>query len=310
MGKEFKFIIEYPPHLKSKNKVPQVMLFVVLGTLPSLIWSVYLFRFNAIRVLGLSIFSCFLAEYLYCKFLKKPLSLKDLSFLVTGILYALTLPPSIPSYPCILGGFFSIIVGKMIFGGLGQNIFNPALVGRAFLTASFPVYMTSWIRPFDGVSCATPLNLWKFNGIITPLKDLFFGLSGGSLGEMNSFLLLLGGLFLIFTKTADFRIPLSYLGTVFLISSLFYLLNPLNGSPLFHLFSGGLMLGAFFMATDPVTSPYTKLGKIIFGIGCGIICMSIRYFGGLPEGVMFSILFMNALTPLINKVTKPKSFGR
>ncbi len=310
MGKEFKFIIESGPHLKSKRTIPQVMLFVILGVLPSLVWSIYLFRFNALRVIILSVLSCFLAEFLYCKLLKKSLSVKDFSFLVTGVLYALALPPNIPSYPCVLGGFFSIIIGKMIFGGLGQNIFNPALAGRAFLMASFPVYMTTWIKPFDGVSCATPLNLWKFSGIITSLKDLFFGFTGGSLGEMSSFLLLIGGLFLIFTKTADFRIPLSYLGTVGVISSIFYLLNPLNGSPLFHLFSGGLMLGAFFMATDPATSPYTKLGKIVFGVGCGIVCMSIRYFGGLPEGVMFSILFMNALTPLINKLTLPKSFGR
>ena len=204
----------------------------------------------------------------------------------------------------------AILIGKEVYGGLGYNIFNPALVGRAFLVASFPQYLTRWISPFDAKSCATPLALWKFQHQLTNWQDLFLGNVGGCLGETSSLALIIGGMYLIIRRIADWRIPLSYIGTSAILSFLFYLKNPLNGSVAFHIFSGGLLLGAFFMATDPVTSPITSRGKIFFGIGCGILTMLIRYFGGLPEGVMYSILFMNALTPLINRVSKPLPFGR
>jgi electron transport complex protein RnfD len=229
----------------------------------------------------------------------------DGSALITGFLLALTLPPTFPLWMAAVGVIFAIAVAKEIFGGLGYNIFNPALSGRAFLTACFPKEMTEWVRPFDAITSPTPLNkgfVWH-NGKMALYKSLFIGNIGGSLGETSALLILIGGILLLVLKIIDWRIPLSYLGTVF------FLIFLLGMDPIFHVLAGGLMLGAFFMATDYVTSPITDKGRVIFGVGAGILTVIIRLFGGMPEGVCFSILLMNAFTPLIDKYVKPRPFG-
>jgi electron transport complex protein RnfD len=217
----------------------------------------------------------------------------------------------------MLGSIVAITIGKHVFGGLGYNIFNPALLGRAFLQASFPVAMTTWTNPntiqltnVDAVTTATPLGLFKFEGVLTKHFDLLFGNIGGSLGETSAIAIIIGGVFLIVMRYADWRIPVSILGTVIVLAALFWFIDPVKyPDPLFHILSGGLLLGAFFMATDMVTSPVTVKGSWIFGIGAGIILVMIRNYGGLPEGVMYSILLMNSLTPIINRYTRPRYFG-
>ncbi len=243
--------------------------------------------------------------------------MKDGSAVITGLLLALILPPSFSIAGAVIGSVFAIVIGKQIFGGLGANIFNPALLGRAFLQASFPVAMTTWTYPdtakfagVDAVSAATPLGQFKFEQIATEYLPLITGNIGGCLGETSALAIVLGGMFLLVKKYADWRIPVSFLGSVFLFGGVFWLVNPAQyPDPIFHLLSGGLMFGAFFMATDMVTSPITARGSWIFGIGAGVILIIIRLFGGLPEGVMYSILLMNAFTPLINRYTKPQIFG-
>ncbi len=222
------------------------------------------------------------------------------------------LPPGVPLGTAALGAVIAIALGKQIFGGLGYNIFNPALVGRAFLMASFPVLLTTWVKPFslDAVTKATPLGLMKFQGTATPLLNLFLGQTAGSLGETSAVAILLGGAFLIWKGYIDWRIPAGYAFTVFLLGEFIHLINPAKfPSPFFQVLAGGLLLGAFFMATDPVTTPVTIKGRWIFGIGSGVLLIGIRIWGGLPEGVMYSILLMNMTVPLINRYTRPKPFG-
>ena len=304
-------VVSSSPHLRSKISTSWLMYQVIISLIPAVCVSIILFNWRACFVISLSVLSCVISEEIILRIRKKPSAIKDGSAALTGLLLALTLPPTVKWYEVILGGFFAIFFGKQIFGGLGQNIFNPALVGRAFLAAAYPQDLTTWIKPFhfEAITCATPLALRKFDHVITPLKDLFLGTTGGCLGETSALCLILGGIYLLVRRVIDWRIPLSMILTVSFISSIFYFLNPLNGSVLFHLLSGGFLLGAFFMATDPVTTPVTKKGRFIFGIGCGILIMIIRYFGGLPEGVMYSIIFMNAFVPLINRLTFPKPFG-
>jgi electron transport complex protein RnfD len=251
--------------------------------------------------------------------------------MITGLLLGLTLPPGFPLWMAFLGGAFGMAFGKIVFGGLGQNIFNPALVGRAFLQAAFPVAITTWpartehwwtlqgdifALPFfspevDAVTEATPLGNLKFGDdpVITPLFDLFFGTTGGSLGETSALLLLLGGLYLALRGHLNWHIPVSIFVSVFVVSGLFFALGISQFPPLFMLFSGGLMLGAIYMATDMVTSPVSNKGCWIFGFGIGLLVVLIRIWGGLPEGVMYAILLMNALVPFINRVTQPRLFG-
>jgi electron transport complex protein RnfD len=203
----------------------------------------------------------------------------------------------------VVGAVVAISLGKQIYGGLGANPFNPALIGRVFLMITFTTPMTTWINPVDGTTGATPLSLLKMQGIVTDYAKLFFGNIGGSLGETSAFLIIVGGLYLIYKGYVDWRIPVSYLGSVAILSVI------LGQDPIFHLLSGGLMLGAFFMATDMVTTPLSRFGKIIFGVGAGFFTVLIRFYGGYPEGVSFSILLMNAFTPLINRFTVPKIYG-
>lgn len=305
------FLLSSSPHIFSKINVKKTMWNVVFALIPAVVVSIWLFRFKALLLILTCVLAAVISEYIFLKLRKKPVLISDGSALLTGLLLAFTLPPSIPLWMAALGAVVGIVVGKQVYGGVGHNIFNPALVGRAFLMAAFPVSMTSWIKPFslDAVTTATPLGLLKFSQQISPLKDLFLGTIPGSLGETSAFALIIGGAYLILKKFADWRIPAGIFISISLFSGILYIIDSSFGSPLFHLFAGGLIIGVFFMATDPVTSPITRMGKWIFGIGIGIIVMVIRIWGGLPEGVMYSILLMNAFTPLINKISRPRRFG-
>jgi electron transport complex protein RnfD len=253
---------------------------------------------------------------------KRPFSLSDGSALVTAILLVMVLPPKFPLYGVAIGGVVSIVIGKQIFGGIGYNIFNPALIGRAFLAAAYPVWITSWVSPHlgvdglsaasysDAITTATPLAQMKFDGTMTGISDLFLGRIPGSVGETSALLLLAGSIYLFARNYIKWRTPLSIFLTVAVLGGIFHLINPAQyPGPLFHLFAGGLMIGALYMATDMVSSPITKKGCVFFGIGIGVLVIVIRLFGGLSEGVMYAILFMNALVPLINRATKPRIFG-
>lgn len=304
------FTISSPPHIFSKNTVSEIMGGVIIALIPVISASIYFFGLKAVTLIITCVGVSIASEYLFLKLRRKKIP-REPSAIVTGLLLALVLPPSIPLWAAALGAAFSILIGKQIFGGLGYNIFNPALTGRAFLMATYPVLMTTWIQPFtfDAVTTATPLGLARFYSQSTPLLHLFLGNVSGSLGETSALAILIGAGYLFVKRYIDWRIPLAYLSTVFLLSGVFYLFNPHYSSPIFHLLSGGLMLGAFFMATDPVTTPLTKSGRWIFGIGAGIIVVIIRNLGGYPEGVMFSILFMNSITPLLNKYLPSRVYG-
>ncbi len=307
-----KAILSASPHIFSKITTEKMMREVIFALLPACGYAIYLFRIKAVIVLLSCTLSCIFFEYLYQRIMKKKVAIRDKSALLTGILLALILPPASPIWLCIIGSLVSIVLCKQIFGGLGYNIFNPALLGRAFLAASFPAILTSWTNPItlDAVTKATPLGLAKFEHIYTNTWQLFFGNVSGSLGETSALALIIGGVYLLLKKIIDYRVTFSYIITVCFIAFITHLAAPKMYAPaLFHLLSGGLIIGAFFMATDPVTSPITKKGRWVFGIGCGIVTMVIRLWGGLPEGVMYSILLMNALTPLINRFTKPKRYG-
>ena len=300
------------PHLRSSLKTKNIMLEVIAALIPATIAAIYFFQIHAVLLIINCVISTVASEYFVLKMRGKTSTLNDYSAVLTGLLLALILPPTTKWYAATLGSVFAIVVGKQIFGGLGFNIFNPALIGRAFLMAAYPKMLTTYIAPrsVDAVSTATPLMLKKFSQEITPTFDLFLGSISGSLGETSAICLVIGGVYLLIRKLADWRIPLAMLTFISAISFICYKVNPINGSTFFHLFSGGLLLGVFFMATDTVTTPVTKTGRYIFGVGCAIIIMILRYFSGLPEGVMYSILFMNAFTPLINRYTIPKPFGK
>ncbi|MBU0693968.1 MAG: RnfABCDGE type electron transport complex subunit D [Candidatus Omnitrophica bacterium] len=308
-----KLIISNSPHLRSTINTSWVMRQVIFALLPAVIASVILFKYRAIFLILNCVLTAVATESIILRIRKRPSAIKDFSAALTGLLLALILPPSTAWYAASLGSIFAILVGKQIFGGLGSNIFNPALIARAFLAAAYPKMLTTFIKPYslDAVTAATPLALRKFSAHLSssPTIDLFWGNTAGSLGETSAICLIVGGVYLLARKIADWRIPLSLLCATLIISSIFYFANHSNGSFLFHLFSGGLLLGAFFMATDPVTTPMTKKGRYVFGVGCAILIMITRYFSGLPEGVMYAILFMNAATPLINRLTRPRRFG-
>ncbi|PID57405.1 electron transporter RnfD [candidate division KSB3 bacterium] len=313
---EHVFVISSAPHVESTDSIPQIMYTVVLALIPAMAASVIFFGVRALVLLVTCVASCVLTEYVFQRVRQKPVTLSDWSAVITGILLALVLPPGLSLFSAALGSIVAIAIGKQVFGGLGYNIFNPALVGRAFLQATFPVDMTTWVAPFsyaagpDAVSAATPLGLMKMEGQTTAVIKLFIGNVGGSLGEASALAVLIGGGYLLYKKYIEWRTPAAYLGTVFVLGTLFWLIDGSKyPNPFFHLTAGGLMLGAFFMATDMVTSPVTPVGCWVFGIGAGLLVIVIRLFGGVPEGVMFSILLMNAVTPLINRYTKPKVFG-
>lgn len=303
-------LLSTSPHVKNSLTVRRLMLDVIIALIPAMVVSVYFFRLRAVELIVTCALVSLATEFVFLRLRGRELP-NDLSALLTGILLALVLPPGLPLWAAAMGAVFATVFGKQIFGGLGSNIFNPALIGRAFLMATFPVLMTTWLYPLtlDVVTGASPLGLMKFQAEATPLIKLLLGNVSGSLGETSALALVIGAVYLIIRRTIDWRIPCYYLGTVVVFGGIAFLFNPAVGNPLFHLLAGGLMLGAFFMATDPVTSPITKQGRILFGIGGGVLVMAIRLWGGYPEGVMFSILFMNAVTPLLNRYIRPRILG-
>ena len=320
-----KLHITTSPHVHCGDTIERNMYWVIVALMPALIASFMVFGLGSLIVTATSVLSCLFFEWFITRaFLKKPSTLADGSAIITGILLAFNLPSNLPLYMIVVGALVAIGIGKMAFGGLGNNPFNPALVGRVFLLISFPAKMTSWPVPHqltayaDAVTGATPMNLiGQIAGGNTAaadqlpaLKDLFMGNIGGCIGEVSALALLIGLLILLWRKVITWHIPLTILATVALLTGIMWMVNPvLYVNPLYHLCSGGLMLGAIFMATDYVTSPMTHKGMVWYGIGIGFLTVVIRYFGSYPEGMSFAILLMNAVTPLINNWCKPKRFG-
>ncbi len=324
-----RLLLSTSPFLKHQDDTATLMWRVNYSLVPVVLAAVYFFGVSALLVTAACVAGALLPEWL----LRRGLStLKDGSALITGVLLALTLPPGLPLWMAFVGGAVAVGLGKLLFGGIGYNLFNPALVGRAFLQAAFPVAMTTWVAPaalqdfltvpgdafalpfmraeVDAVTAATPLAQMKFDGQVTDVSALLWGATSGSLGETSALLILACGAYLGLRRVLNWRIPVSIFATVFVLAGLSSWLQPgVYAPPLFHLFSGGLVLGAMYMATDPVTSPITQRGCWVFGVGVGVLVMVIRTFGGLPEGVMYAILLMNAATPLINRVTQPRIYG-
>lgn len=306
-----KLIVSSSPHFHGKRTTQNIMLDVIIGLAPAMIASVVIFGFRAMVLILTCVASCILSEYLSRRVMKRPQTVGDLSCVVTGILLALNLPVSISPLIAVFGSVVAIVVVKQMFGGIGQNFVNPALTARIILMNSFPARMTHWTAAFDYsspaelTSTATPLvTFWQNGGEGAPTYlQLFLGAHGGCLGETCALAILLGGLYLIIRRVISPVIPVTYLATAAALSAL------LGRNPLVDLLSGGLMLGAFFMATDYTTSPLYFKGRLVFAIGCGILTMLIREFGSLPEGVSYSIVLMNILTPLIERACRPKPFG-
>lgn len=314
---ENKLIVSPSPHIHSGDSIERNMYHVLLALIPTFLVALYVFRLDALIITLSAVVFCVLFEYIIVKYLiKKEPSVFDGSAIITGVLLAFNVPSNLPLWILALGCLFAIGVVKLSFGGLGNNIFNPAIAGRIFLLISFPAQMTTWPMPAiaettDAVSSATVLGVLKNNPEALPsLQQMFLGIEAGSIGEMSTLAILIGLIYMIWKKVISWHIPVSILATVALFTGVMYLINPIEFyNPIIHLASGGLMLGACFMATDYVTSPMTKKGMIIYGIGIGFITMAIRLWGAYPEGVSFAILLMNAFTPLINSYTSPKRFG-
>jgi len=316
-GRSERLIVSSSPHFLSDESIPKIMHSVVMALFPAAAASVYFFGPRALLLLFVCVGGCLVFEYAVQKLRRRPVKIYDGSAIITGMLLALTLPPGFTVFGALLGSFFAIAVGKQLFGGLGYNIFNPALLGRAFLQAAYPVIITTWTYPrtmahaVDAVSAATPLALMKFEGVVVPLSDLLVGNTAGSMGETSVVAILIGGLYLRYKGYINWKLPLGYLGSMAFFGAIFWLVNPAKyPNPLFHLMAGGAMLGAWFMVTDMVTSPVTPLGQWIFAVAAGFMAVIIRLLGGLPEGVMYSILFMNAFVPLLNRYTRPRVFGK
>jgi electron transport complex protein RnfD len=306
-----------------------MMLDVVYAMIPALILSFYIFGLNALITTVIAVASCIALEYLIQKYLiKGEITLMDGSALVTGVLLAFNVPAGLPPWMVIVGSVVAIGVAKLTFGGVGNNIFNPALVGRVFLLVSFPVAMTTWpvamekrLAVFDTITGATPLGILKdgiregatVNELSEQLPEygtMLLGFTGGSLGEVSALALLLGGIYLLWRKVITWHIPVSVLGSMLLLTGIMWLIDPEHYvNPLFHLMSGGAMLGAFYMATDLTTSPMTRKGMIIFGCGIGFLTVIIRLYGAYPEGISFAILIMNAFVPILDRYIKPRRFG-
>ena len=323
---ERQFILSSSPHIHSGESTPRIMYSVVGALIPAMFAGVYLFGLRALWVMLLSVGAGLATEAGAQKVMGRKVTISDGSALVTGILLALNLPPAVPWWLPVVGSAIAIGIGKQIYGGLGYNPFNPALVARVVLLISFPVQMTTWVKPgppfsgaIDAVTTATPLGAMKTHLMVKGtlegftmggLWDPFIGTIGGCIGETSVVALLIGAGFLLYRGYITWHIPVTFVGTVFILSGIFWLINPDQYmNPLFHILTGGLMLGAFYMATDMVTSPVTTRGMVVFGAGCGFITVIIRLFGGYPEGVSYSILLMNAATPLIDRYTRPKTFG-
>ncbi|MEK7240282.1 MAG: RnfABCDGE type electron transport complex subunit D [Gemmatimonadota bacterium] len=321
-----RLIVTASPHVKGDDSTPRIMWTVAASLVPVIAASMFFFGISSLLVVLAATLGALLTE----RFLGRPRSLRDGSAMITGLLLGLSLPPGIPLWMAALGGFFGIAFGKAIWGGLGQNGFNPALIGRAFLQTAFPVAITTWPTPggnfftlkgdlfavpfmhpvSDVVTSATPLGLFKFEQTLTSVVNLVLGTTGGSVGETSAIVILICGAFLAWKGYLNWRSPVSIILTVLVLGQLLHWINPVRSADgLFHVFSGGLMLGAVYMATDMVTVPTTNKGRWLFGACVGAIVVIIRVYGGLPEGVMYAILIMNAFTPLINRATQPTVFG-
>ena len=323
--KNLKLIATSNPHIRGSETTRSIMLDVIIAMLPALAFAIFNFGLRALTLTAVSVVGCIFWEWLYRKLMKKPQSIGDLSCVVTGMLLAFVCPVHMPYWMILIGDFFAIIVVKQLFGGIGKNFLNPALAGRAVLLASYAGTMTSWADPAaakapiigsmaDVVTTATPLAIMKTGdfSVLTStygVSNMFIGQIPGSLGEVSALALLIGGAYLIWRKVINWQTPVAYIATVAVLTFLF----PKQGSGLewmlYSIFGGGLFLGAFFMATDYATSPVTKKGQLIFGIGCGLFTVLIRYFGSYNEGVCYSIMVMNLLVALIDKYTKPTRFG-
>ncbi len=324
--------ISTSPHIKQALTTDEIMRNVVYALLPVAAFAVFSFGINALLVLVATTASAVLTEHLLCRLSNQESTISDWSAVITGLLLGLILPPAFPLWMAFAGGFISIALGKFIFGGLGYNVFNPALVGRAVLQAAFPVAITTWFPAFadnrfseiagsiltfpfmepefDAVTGATPLAAFKFDQVTTGTGELALGLVSGSIGETSAVLILLGGAYLVIRKMMNWRIPVAILATVYGLSGIFHLIDPqAYPEPLFMLFSGGLMIGAVFMATDMVASPITPAGATLYGILIGLLVVVIRLWGGLPEGVMYAILLANAVSPHIDNMIQPRVYG-
>ncbi len=336
--KEHELIVAVSPHVKSEETVSRIMWSVNLSLLPAVVMGAYFFGIKAVLVVSLCVVTAVLSEYIFERALKRSVTINDGSAFLTGLLLGMNLPASLWSFSPftihvpIIGSFVAVIITKQLFGGLGYNVFNPALIGRAFLLISFPRLMTIWTEPsaaflsFDAKTTATPLGIMKEEGVgklmevfgnkMNLYTQLLVGHRAGSIGEVSALALLIGAAFLLFRKYITWHIPFSFLGAAAFLAWIFGGKDPatgklilFSGDPVVHLLSGGLLLGAFFMATDYVTCPTLKKGQIIFGIGCGALTMLIRLAGGYPEGVMFAILIMNCFAPIIDRGFRTKVFG-
>ena len=319
---EIKLTVASSPHVRCNETIPKIMWNVVAALVPAAAFGVYYFGVNALVIIIVAIVSAVIFEFLWEKAMHKRITITDGSAVITGLLLAMTCPPSLPWWMSIVGSFLAIVVCKQAMGGLGYNIFNPAHVGRAGLMVSWPVAMTTWTQVngtvIDGVAGATPLNVFKHGGSdalfqlfgtndwSSIYQSLFFGFRNGSLGETSTVLLILGGLWLIYKGYVNWQVPVVMIATVGILTGAVY--GSANVA-LFQMMAGGLIIGAFFMATDMVTAPITVKGQVIFALGCGLITVLIRVLGGYPEGVCYSILLMNTLTPLIDRLVKPTVFG-
>lgn len=310
---ENKLTISSSPHIVSSTTTSHIMRDVIIALIPATLGALYFFRMGAVLVIVPAILAAVAAEAIFQKLSGRKVTVGDLSAVVTGLLLALHLPPNAPWWLTVVGSLFAIIIVKQLFGGIGHNFMNPALAARAVLLASWPVQMTSWVNPGpDAVSSATPLGILSEQGkeaamAAASLKDLFIGNVGGCVGETSVVLLLIGGAYLLYRGVITYIIPVYYMGTVAILTLLLggFDINYM----LFHMFAGGLVIGAVFMATDYSTSPVTPKGQIIYAVGCGVLTTVIRLYGGYPEGVSYSIILMNVATPLIERYTTPKVFG-
>lgn len=297
--------ISASPHIRDRATTSRIMLDVIIALAPAFVAAVWIFGPRAALIVSVCVATCVLSEYLYKKLMKKPDTITDLSAIVTGILLAYNLPVGIPVWQAMFGSIVAIILVKQLFGGLGKNFANPAITARIVMFLAFSVTMTTWVIPPDMVSGATPLALIKKGeiGALPPLMDMFLGVRGGCLGETSAAALLLGGIYLMLRRVISWHIPVTFIATVFVLTAL------LGKEPVYQMLSGGLFIGAFFMATDYVTSPQTMWGRLIFAFGAGCLTVMIRAYGSYPEGVSYSILLMNILVPYINKLTLRRAFG-
>lgn len=306
--KEENLLIDSSPHIKDKASTKSIMRDVLIALIPTALVGVLIFGLRALIIILTSAISAVLAEYAFQKITKQEVTIKDLSALVTGVLLALNLPVSTPLFVVSIGAIIAIVLVKQIFGGIGCNFMNPALASRAFLLAAWPDALGNFT--LDGVSSATPLTLLKSGqgANLPPLSDAFLGSIAGCIGEVSALAILIGALYLLYRKVITWHIPTIYIGTVLILTTVIGREGFFSGNGFYEIFTGGLFLGAFFMATDYTTTPLTKKGQMIFAFGCGLITTLIRIFGGYPEGVSYAILFMNLLVPVIDHFIKPKAF--